>query len=59
MQSNIQLNQGTKQHFVLSKSSLNNKNVKHMDPKTHTYTLNNSNQFYILKKSQDSLKSIH
>ena len=59
MQSNIQLNQGTKQHFELSKSSLNNKNVKHIDPKTHTHTLNKSNQFYILKKNQDSLESIH
>ena len=46
-----------------SKSSLNNKNVKHMDPKkkkhTHTHILNKSNQFYISKISQDSLVSIH
>ena len=34
----MQLNQGSKQHFELSKSSLNNKNVKHIDPKTHTHT---------------------
>ena len=49
MQSNMELNQGSKQHFELSKSSLNNK-FKHMDPKnTHTCTLNKSNQFYISK----------
>ena len=28
-------------------------------PKTHTYTLNKFNQFYISKISQDSLVSIH
>ena len=28
-------------------------------PKTHTHTLNKSNQFYISKISQDSLVSIH
>ena len=38
MQSNMQLNQGSKKHFNLSKTSLNNKNVKHIDPKTHTHT---------------------
>ena len=61
MQSNMQLNQGSKQHFDLTKKSLNNKNVKHIDPKTHihTHTLNKSNQFYISKTSQDSLVSIH
>ena len=37
MQSSMQLNQGSKQHFELSKSSLNN-NFKHIDPKnTHTH----------------------
>ena len=52
MQSSMQLNQGSKQHFKLSKSSLK-KNVKHFDPKTHihTHTLNKSNQFYISKIS--------
>ena len=40
-----------KQHFKLSKSSLNNKNDKHLDPKTHTHTLNKSNQIYISKTS--------
>ena len=60
MQSNIRRNQRSKQHFKLSKSSLNNKNVKHLDPKhTHTHTLNKSNQFYISKTSLDSLVSIH
>ena len=34
----MQLNQGSKQHFDLSKTSLNKKNVKHFDPKTHTHT---------------------
>ena len=43
----MQLNQGSKQHFDLIKTSFNNKNVKHIDPKTHT--LNKSNQFYISK----------
>ena len=59
MQSNMQLNQGSKHHFELSKSPFNNKNDKHFDPKTHTHTLNKSNQFYISKTSQDSLVSIH
>ena len=47
------LKQRSKQHFKLSKSSLNKKNVKHIDPKTHTHTLtlNTSNQFYISKTS--------
>ena len=59
MQSRMQLNQGSKQQFKLSKSSLNN-NFKHVDPKnTHTHTLNKTNQFYISKTSQDSLVSIH
>ena len=35
------------------------KNVKHINLKTHTYTLNKSNQFYISKTCQDSLVSIH
>ena len=38
MQLNILLNQRSKQHFELSKSSLNKKNVKHIDLKTHTHT---------------------
>ena len=61
MQSNMQLNQGSKQYFNLSKTSFNKKNVKHIDPKahTHTHTLNKSNQFYISKTSYDSLVSIH
>ena len=37
----------SKQHFKLSKSSLNKKNVQLLDPNTHT--LNKSNQFYISK----------
>ena len=61
MQSNMQLNQGSKQHFNISKSSLNKENVKHIDPKTHTHTHTHkkSNKFYISKTSQDSLVSIH
>ena len=40
MQSNMQLNQESKQHFEILKPSLNNKNDKHLDPKhTHTHTL--------------------
>ena len=50
MQSSMLHNQKSKQHFKLSKSSLNKKNVKHIDPK-NTYTLNKSNQFYISKTS--------
>ena len=38
MQSSMLLNQKSKQHFKLSKTSLNMKNVKHKDPKTHTHT---------------------
>ena len=41
-------NQGSKQHFKLSKTSLKEKKTEHIRSK-HTYTLNNSNQFYILK----------
>ena len=53
-------NQGSKQHFKLSKSSLNKKNDKHIHhTHTHTHTLNKSNQFYISKTSQDNLVSIH
>ena len=59
MQSNMQHNQESKQHFYLLKTSLNKKKFKHFDPKTHTHTLNKSNQFYITKTSQDSLVSIH
>ena len=58
----MQLKQGFKQHFNLSKSPLIKKNDKHLDPKhthIHTHTLNKSNQFYISKISQDSLESIH
>ena len=44
----MNLKQGSKQHFKLSKTSLNNKNDGHLDPK-HTHTLNKSNQFYISK----------
>ena len=50
MQSSMLYNQRFKQHFTFSKSSLNKKNVKLIDPK-HTYTLNKSNQFYISKTS--------
>ena len=49
----MQLNQGSKKQFKLSKSSINN-NFKHIDPKnthTHTHTHNKSNQFYISKTS--------
>ena len=38
MQSNMLLNQKSKQHFSLSKSSLINKIDMHLDPKTHTHT---------------------
>ena len=54
MQSSMLLKQRSKQHFKLSKSSLNNKNDKYLDPKTHTHTLNKSNQFYISKIRQFS-----
>ena len=39
--------------------SLNKKNVMHIDSKTHTHTLNKSNQFYISETNQDSLVNIH
>ena len=58
MQSNMLLNQRSKQNIKLSKTSLIKKNVKHLDPK-HTHTLNKSNQFYISKTSLDSLVSTH
>ena len=38
MQSSMLLNQGSKQHFKLSKTSLNQEKCKHKDPKTHTHT---------------------
>ena len=54
------LNQRSKQHFKLLRTSFNKKNVKHIDPKhTHTHTLNKSNQFYTSKTSQDSLVNIY
>ena len=34
----MQLNQGSKKHFNLSKTSLNQEKCKHKDPKTHTHT---------------------
>ena len=58
MQLSKLLNQRSKQHFKLSKTSLNKKNVKYFNPKL-THILNKSNQFYISKTSQDSLVSIH
>ena len=45
----MQLNRGSNQHFKLSKTSLNKKILSTMIPKTHTHTLNKSNQFYISK----------
>ena len=45
MQSNVLLNQISKQHVKLSKSSLNKKNDKHLDPKhTHTHTHTHTKQ---------------
>ena len=44
------LNQKSNQHFKLLKTSLNKKNVKHIDLK-HPHTLNMSNHFYISKTS--------
>ena len=44
MQSIMQINQGSKQHFALSKSSLVNKIDKHLDPKTHTHTHTHTKQ---------------
>ena len=38
MQSNMQLNQGSKQYFKLLKTSLNQEKCRHIDPKTHTHT---------------------
>ena len=37
MQSSILYNKRSKQHFKLSKSSLNKKNVKHIDILKHTH----------------------
>ena len=51
MQSSMQLNQGFNQYFKLLKSSFNNI-LSTKIPKTHTHTLNKSNQFYISKTSQ-------
>ena len=57
MQSSMQLNQGSNQHYKPSKSSLNN-NFKHIDPKnTYTDTLNKFNQFlYFKNKSRQFSK---
>ena len=46
----MQLNQGSKQHFDLTKTSLKNKNVKHIDPKTHTHTQTTSLTNFIFQK---------
>ena len=51
MQSSMQINQGSKQHFNLSKTSFKQEKCKYIDPKTHTHTLNKFNQFYISKTS--------
>jgi len=63
IQSSMLLNQRSKQHFTLSKTSLNKKKkmlrIKIQNTHTHAHTLNKSNQFYISKISQDSLVSIH
>ena len=48
MQSSILLNQGYKQYFKLSKTSLNTKMQSIHDPK-HTHTLNKSNQILYFK----------
>ena len=45
--------------WPLKNISQQKKNDKHFDPKTHTHTLNKSNQFYISKTSQNSLVNIH
>ena len=51
MQSSMLQNQRSKQHFKLSKSSLNKKNVKHIDPKhTHTHKISLTNFFYFKNK---------
>ena len=50
MESSMLLNQRSKQHFKLSKTSLKWK-FKHMDLQKHTHILNKSNQFYISKTS--------
>ena len=42
-------NQRSTQHFQLSETSLNKKNVKHLDPK-HTHAQNKSNQFIFQKQ---------
>ena len=52
MQSNILLNQRSKQHFKLSKTSLKKKcQAFRSKTHTHTHTHNKSNQFYISKTS--------
>ena len=48
----------SKQHFKLSKTSLNKKKMQSIH-RSKTDILNKSNQFYILKTSQNSLVSIH
>ena len=53
MQSSELLNQRSKQHFKLSKTSLNKKNVKHLDRKhthTHTHTHKTSLTNFIFQK---------
>ena len=51
MQSNMLLKQKSKQYFMLSKTSLNNKNDGHLDPKhTHTHTYKTSLTNFIFQK---------
>ena len=52
MQSSMLHKQGSKKYFKLSKTSLNTKNVKHIDLKTHTHThtQNKSNNFIFQKQ---------
>ena len=52
MQSSMQLNQGSNQHFELSKISLNN-NFKHIDPKNkHTHTQTKQVQLILYFKNK-------
>ena len=58
MQSSILLNQGSEQHFKLLKTSLNKKNVKHIDPitHTHTHTYTHTQQVYLILYFKNKLR---
>ena len=59
MQSSMLPNQRSTQHFQLSETSLNKKNVKHLDPKrTHTHKTSLTNLYFKNKSRQFNMHTL-